>query len=121
MHANTSDRLLSRGLPDRRPFCRRPAQRRVAADVEDFVGKLTVPGDAGQHQRSDHGRERRHSLLARGLAGNAGHLIGHHVDHLLELGGEGLAGLRALAGDFRAQRRHRAAMAGVVAVHRRQV
>ena len=60
-------------------------------------------------------------LFARGLARNVEHLIGHHVDHLFQLGRKGLARLRALAGDFGAERRHRAAMAGIVAMQRRQI
>ena len=48
-------------------------------------------------------------------------LRGEPVDPLLKLGRKRLARPRALAGDFRAQRRNGTAMAGVVAMQRRQI
>ena len=42
-------------------------------------------------------------------------------DHLLELGGKGLAGLWRLAGHFRAERWNRTAMAGIVTMRRVQI
>ena len=99
----------------------RTTQHGLAPGAENLVGKLAIAGDAGQHQRPHHGRDRCHRLLARGLARNVRDLRGQHVDHLFQLGRERLAGFRAFAGDFGAQRRNRAAMAGIVAMSRRQI
>ena len=61
------------------------------------------------------------ACLRAALRGSVRNLFGEHVDHLFQLGREGLAGPRAFAGDFGAQRRNGAAMAGIVAMHRRQI
>ena len=64
----------------RRPFwrgflCRslrrcRAIQHGLTPGVENFLGKFAISGNAGQHQRSHHGCDHGHRLLARRLARN---------------------------------------------------
>ena len=61
------------------------AEHGLPAGAKDLVGKFAAAGDARQHQGPRHGRQRRDRLLARDLARQFGHLIGHQpsLDALL--------------------------------------
>src|SRR3984957_12123391 len=89
----------------------------VAARLEYFVGKLTGAGNAGHHQRPHHGGERRQRLFPRRPARHAIKLVSEHVDHLLHPPRKYPPRLCALSGNLRRQRRHRTAVAGIVAVN----